>query len=176
MNTSSKGIELLKHLEGLRLKAYPCSAGVATIFWGCTVYPDGTKVKLGDTGTIEQAEKCFQHDLRIAENAVNKAMFDFKFNLTQCQFDSLVCFVFNVGEPRFRSSTLLKVISGHKTEIPIETAFLMWNKEDATSDGKDNDGDGLIDEPGEKRSNEGLTNRRKSEAWLFLHDEIKYFA
>ena len=175
MNTSEKGIILLKHLEGLRLKAYPCSAGVATIFWGCTVYPDGTKVKLGDTGTIEQAEKCFQNDLRIAENAVNKAMFDFKFNLTQCQFDSLVSFVYNLGEPRFRTSTLLKVIAGHKTEIPIDVAFVMWNKEDGSHDGIDNDGDGLIDEKGEKRKSKGLNNRRRSEAHLFLHDELLYY-
>ena len=44
---------LIRFFEGCKLKAYLCSAGVPTIGWGNTTYPNGSKVKLGDV--IDQA-------------------------------------------------------------------------------------------------------------------------
>ena len=41
--------------------------------------------------------------------------------------------------------------------------------------GIDDDHDGQVDEPGEKQTSPGLTKRRRSEAWLFIHNELKYF-
>ena len=48
--------ELIKKWEGLSLKAYKCPAGVWTIGYGTTFYPDGSKVKEGDTCTKEEAD------------------------------------------------------------------------------------------------------------------------
>ena len=64
MQTSQNGEEHIKLDEGLKLKAYPCSAGVWTIGYGSTEYPDGRKVKQGDKITLSQAATYLQHDLR----------------------------------------------------------------------------------------------------------------
>ena len=49
-------IDIIKKYEGCRLSAYKCPAQVWTVGYGTTVYPDGTKVKEGDTITQEKAE------------------------------------------------------------------------------------------------------------------------
>ena len=45
---TNEGLELIKRYEGFRAKPYLCPAGVPTIGYGVTVYPDGTKVTLQD--------------------------------------------------------------------------------------------------------------------------------
>ena len=52
--TSVNGINIIKDFEGYMSKAYDDGVGVMTIGWGTTLYPDGTKVKEGDTCTKEQ--------------------------------------------------------------------------------------------------------------------------
>ena len=42
------GIDLIKKFEGFKAKPYKCPAGVNTIGYGSTFYPDGSKVKLTD--------------------------------------------------------------------------------------------------------------------------------
>ena len=172
MNASHVAVDFIKHWEGFRAEAYLCSASKPSIGYGTRFYPDGTKVKLGDRISEEKALDYLWWDVRSIEKELNSML---KVNLTQHQFDSLVSFCYNVGCNAFRSSTLLKVINEHRTDVPIMTAFVMWNKEDGSKDGKDNDGDGEIDEKGEKRENKGLSNRRKSEAWLFLYGELKFY-
>ena len=64
---SSKGLQLIKISEGLKLKAYLCPANVPTIGYGTIRYPNGEKVKLGDTCTPEQAETYLKHDVKVFE-------------------------------------------------------------------------------------------------------------
>jgi len=59
-------IEDLKRHEGLRLKAYLCTAGVPTIGYGATRYLDGTKVQLGDSITQSLADLMLKHDVKTA--------------------------------------------------------------------------------------------------------------
>ncbi|RZG35460.1 lysozyme, partial [Acinetobacter baumannii] len=61
--TSDVGIDLITSFEGTRFKAYDDGVGVWTIGTGTTVYPNGVKVKQGDTCTPEQAKTYFKHDL-----------------------------------------------------------------------------------------------------------------
>ena len=61
MKISEEGKDLIKLFEGVRLKAYKCSAGVPTIGIGNTYYPNGDKVKMGDTITLEQAIDLFEN-------------------------------------------------------------------------------------------------------------------
>jgi lysozyme len=102
MKTSEQGIALLKDREGVRLKAYLCSAGVPTIGVGHTA-----GVKLGDTCTEQQALEWLREDLQWSEAAVRQV----KVPLEQHQFDALVSFVFNVGQGQFATSTLLKKLN-----------------------------------------------------------------
>ena len=149
MKTGQDGIDLIKSFEGFRNKAYLDSIGVPTIGYGTTWYPDGTKVKLGDKCTEEQAEEYLKYALGKFEAAINK---DIKVTISQKMFDALACFVYNVGIGNFESSTLLKKINA-KDFLGASDQFIRWNK----AGGK------VLD---------GLTRRREAEAALFKSGNI----
>ncbi|MFN4249271.1 MAG: lysozyme [Flavipsychrobacter sp.] len=156
--TSDLGKELIVHFEGIKMVAYQCSAGVWTIGVGTTRYPDGSKVKQGDRlKTRADAMKLLDIDLKAAEKAVDDLTRD---DITQSQFDALVSFVYNLGEPALRGSTLLAYVNGNAEKEAIRKEFLKWDN--VRKNGK------LVEEP-------GLTRRRKSEAWLYLTGEFKTF-
>ena len=72
MKTSQSGISLIKGFEGKRLNAYNDGVGVWTIGFGTTRYPNGVRVKKGDTCTEAQAESYLENDLVKFENAINR--------------------------------------------------------------------------------------------------------
>ena len=117
MKTGRNGINLIKSFEGLRLHAYKCPAGVWTIGYGHT-----KGVKKGDMITELKAETLLIIDLQSSENAINKLV---KVPLTQNQFDSLVSFVFNVGNGNFSKSTLLKKLN-NKDYTAASNEFEKW--------------------------------------------------
>ncbi|MGL5126136.1 MAG: lysozyme [Fusobacteriaceae bacterium] len=119
MKISSKGIQLIKRFEGLRLETYKCSANVNTIGYGHTknVVP-GMKI------TESQAEDFLKEDLIYFENAVNKNV---KIKLNQNMFDALVSFTYNLGEGNLKSSTLLKLLNSENYYEASEQ-FVRWNK------------------------------------------------
>lgn len=90
MKTSENGINLIKKLEGLRLAAYQCAAGVWTIGYGHTV-----GVKSTDTITEMQAENYLKTDLENFEAKVEK--YNSKYSWNQNEFDALVSFAYNIG-------------------------------------------------------------------------------
>lgn len=103
MKVSNNGINLVKHFEGLELKAYRDSVGILTIGYGHT-----HAVKAGDVITGEQADAFLREDLQVAELNVNTNV---KVKLTQGQFDALVSFVFNLGSGNFVKSTLIRKLN-----------------------------------------------------------------
>lgn len=103
MQTSNKGIDLIKRFEGLKLEAYRDSVGIPTIGYG-----HAHNVKMGDVITGEQADKYLREDLLVAELTINTNV---RVNLTQNQFDALASFVFNLGSGNFVKSTLLKKLN-----------------------------------------------------------------
>ena len=171
MTTSEKGLALIEHYEGIRSLAYRCPAGVWTIGIGTTIYPDGTPVKEGDRISYEQARDYLMHDLRKIEYQLSEML---TIRLIQYQFDALVSFAYNIGCYALRKSSLLRYVNGLGTNTSIEYAFLMYTK-CAGSPGIDDDHDGQVDESGEKQVSQGLTKRRRSEVWLFINNELKYF-
>ena len=146
METSEKGIALIKRFEGLKLNAYLCSAGVPTIGYGNTYYPNGTKVKLGDTISKEQADELLIDILKKFEGIVNRKL---KVKVTQNQFDALVSHTYNTGG----SGTLFRLINtgADKQTIKewIETRYITAN--------------------GVKLN--GLVRRRKAESDLFFQTD-----
>ena len=133
------------------LTAYKCPAGKWTIGMGTTRYPDGKCVMPGDKITAQQVFEFLTHDLATAESAVAFAV---TAPILQHQFDALVSFTYNVGVLAFRNSTLLKVINNNPIDPAIEYQFGRWNKAA---------GQELM----------GLIKRRRSEAWLYFHAEVK---
>lgn len=142
---SDSGVDFIATFESLRLAAYLCPANVWTIGWGTTVYPNGIKVKKGDTCTAEQAKTYKAHDLRRFEKCVNSAV---KVSINQNQFDALVSLAYNIGEKAFSDSTLVKKLNASDYQ-GAANQFSAWNK----SKGK------VLN---------GLTNRRAAERKLFL--------
>lgn len=150
---SQNGIELLKELEGIKLTVYHDIAGLPTIGVGHLLTRDelssgkinilGVLYKYGDGITETQAERLLAHDVAFAEGAVSACGAE----LTQNQFDALVCFVFNIGRNAFAQSTLRKYLSaGELSEVP--TQMRRWVH------------------AGGKMST-GLANRREKEIKLF---------
>ena len=103
MRISSKGIDLIKSFEGLRLEAYLDSVDVPTIGYGHT-----RKVQLGQTITAEQAESFLMEDIHEFELAIQRLVY---VPLSQNQFDAIVSFTFNVGIGNLKRSTLLKKLN-----------------------------------------------------------------
>lgn len=141
---SAAGINFIELLEGLKLKAYPDSKGLPTIGIGTTRYPDGTKVKLGDTCTKAQAYEWFRFDIARFEAFVNRVI---KVPLNQNQFDALVSLVYNIGETNFTASSVDDKLNAKQFDAALKTWLLYVN-----SGGKKID---------------GLVNRRQAEVKLF---------
>ena len=117
MNTSPKGIALIKEFEGLRLKAYQCPGGVWTIGYGHTAC-----VKPGMLISKAQAEEYLKADLIAFERYLN----GLGLALNQNQFDALVSFIYNVGTGNFSNSTLLRKVRANPQENSIMDEFLRW--------------------------------------------------
>ena len=113
------GEEIIKHFEGLRLKAYLCPAGIPTIGWGHT-----KGVKLGDICTPEQAQEWFLEDYNLARRVVLRHV---ESKLSENQIQALTSWVFNLGEGNFTVSTLLKKLNANDME-GASKEILRWNK------------------------------------------------
>ena len=145
MQTSDKGIALIKQFEGCKLLAYQDSVGVWTIGYGWTQPVDGKPIRAGMTIKQETAERLLKTGLVSYESDVSRLV---KVGLTQGQFDALVSFTYNLGARSLSTSTLLrKLNAGDYAGASDE--FLRWNK------------------AGGKVLN-GLTRRREAERALFL--------
>lgn len=149
METSSKGIALIKEFESFRKTPYLCAAGVPTIGWGTTRYPDKKAVTLADKDITEAVGDMYlHHDLTTFENAVNKVL---TIPIQQCQFDACISLCYNIGQGNFTSSTLVKMLNAGTAPDLIAPQFLRWDK-------------------AKGKSLAGLTRRRKAEMALFLND------
>lgn len=94
--------ELIKKLEGCRLTAYKCDAGVWTIGYGTTTYPDGTPVKEGDRCTKDEAEVFLTYYI--------KTKIRIPKGLTRNQAEALQSLIYNIGQGAFDKSSLKKAI------------------------------------------------------------------
>lgn len=142
---NQKGIDLIKEFEGFRRNAYLCPAGVWTIGYGSTFYPDGRKVQKGEVISNKEAEEL----LKITVNNFAKEVDNLvTVPINDNQFSALVSFAFNVGVYAFKNSTLRRVLNqGNYQEAARQ--FLRWDK----AGGK---------------TLAGLTRRRQAERNLFL--------
>ena len=145
MQTSDKGIALIKQFEGCKLTAYQDSVGVWTIGYGWTQPVDGKPIRAGMTIKLEAVERLLKTGLVSYENDVSRLV---KVDLTQRQFDALVSFTYNLGARSLSTSTLLRKLNAGDYAGAADE-FLRWNK------------------AGGKVLN-GLTRRREAERALFL--------
>lgn len=123
MSAKNTSKAIIKKWEGLRLKAYLCSASVPTIGWGTTWYKNGTKVKLGDTITAEQAEIEFNHEF---EKKWNEVITRSKVKLTDGFIAAAVSFAYNLGSGALFGSTLWKRIQAGESPKAVKDEWMKW--------------------------------------------------
>ena len=126
----SKGCyDIIKSFEGCKLSAYvdPGSGSLPiTIGWGTTLDQKGKPFKLGDEVSQYAADCLLEKE--IDEKALGVSNLLGKKVLTQNQFDSLVCFSYNVGIGALGKSTLLKKVLISPNDPTIKDEFLKWDK------------------------------------------------
>lgn len=133
-------IDLVKHFEGLYLKAYLCPAGVPTIGYGHT----GPDVRLGMKITEARADELLAQDLDEAAGHVDYLV---QPKLAANQLGGLGSFIFNLGAGAFASSTLLRRLNAGDF-VGAEAEFPRWVRADG-------------------RVLDGLVRRREAELRLF---------
>ena len=145
-DVSQAGLNFIAGYEGYSATTYQDVAGLPTIGYGHLI-------KSGESfGTLSKdaALQLLKKDASFAVNAVNKYV---KVTLSQNQFDALTSLAFNIGADAFANSTVLRNVNSANT-LSIDKSFMMWNKARI---------DGVL------TPIQGLTNRRKAEANLFLN-------
>lgn len=167
IKTSASYIDFVINYEGLKFKPYLCPANVPTIGIGSTLYKNGSRVRMTDSAiTKEQAISLFNDTVSVYERAVDSFTRD---DISQNQFDALVDFAYNVGVGALKSSTLLKKVNINPEDPLIRNEFKKWiYGGDGSKNGVDDNGNGIIDEIGEKQRLNGLVNRREAEANLYF--------
>lgn len=142
----AKGLNLIKKYEGFKASPYRCPAGIPTIGYGATYYPDGTKVKLTDKPiTTREADTMLLNMLKHYEQGVDSFTTD---KVNQNQFDALVSIAYNIGLQALKGSTLIRKVNVDPNDKTIKNEFMRWTK----ANGK------VLD---------GLLARRKEEAELY---------
>ena len=136
MQMSASGRQMLISLEGYKTKAYRDTKGLLTIGVGhlltqqeiasgvIVLRSQGRYLNWRDGLHKVDVDALLEQDLPEYEAAVKRLV---KTTLTQWQFDAITSFCFNVGEPNFTRSTLLKCLNaGDFKYVPHE--LRKWNK------------------------------------------------
>lgn len=125
MKTSDKGLSLIKTFEGFSAKPYLCPAGVPTIGYGATYYPDGRRVTMQDRPVTEaDATAMLRAMLASYEAGIARYV---QVPLTQGQYDALVSFAYNLGLAALKSSTLLRLLNA-RNYAGAAAQFGRWNR------------------------------------------------
>lgn len=119
--------ELCKRFEGFRPRPYLCPAGIPTIGYGSTYYPNGTKVTLGDEPIGEIAASVILR--RELEHTYLPGV------LRMCPIlasheqrcNAIVDFAYNLGVGRLQSSTLRRKINAQDWEGAKEQ-LMLWTR------------------------------------------------
>ena len=143
-------IELIKRFEGFRRRAAELPDGSWTIGYGHT-----RTARRGAEITEADADALLIYDLSAVVKAINEWVFS---PLTQNQFDALAAFVFNIGLPNFRRSSVLRRLN-EGTHLQAACAMEMWR---------------TADFEGERIVIDALVRRRSAEMALFLTPQDGY--
>lgn len=118
-----RAIALVAKLEGFRADWYNCSVGVRTIGYGFTksvLTAEEQKLSKMDRKT---ADRILGREVRKIQKEV-RALVTRK--LTVDQEVALISFVYNLGLPKFKSSTLLKRINDGSNNAVVSAEFNRW--------------------------------------------------
>ena len=92
--------DFIIQFEGFRRNAYKCPAGVWTIGYGTTKYPDGRPVKEGDSTTMESAYNMLEQYI---DNEIRPHLAGLGLQ-RMGQFKAIISLIYNIGWPAFARS------------------------------------------------------------------------
>ena len=154
MGFSKLFFDIRNYFEGCKLNAYQDSAGIWTIGFGTTYYPDNSRVKQGDTCTIEQA---IEYGNSTLAHLYNHVIATTPKGIESYKIDAIGDFCYNAGQGAWDSSTLKTVINNdHNNYDAIESQFKVWSKAHVN---------------GQLVTVAGLLRRRECEAYLYKNGE-----
>lgn len=139
--------KLIEEFEGLRLSSYRCPAGVWTIGYGSTRYPDGKAVRRGERITKERALDLLLWD--VAHERMPTLRKFIKVPLNNNELCALLSLCYNIGNGAFAKSSIVRKLNANAPRKEVAQRFMSWTR-----------GGGKI--------LPGLVRRRKAEAALFL--------
>lgn len=151
------GLAIIKEFEGFRAKPYLCPAGVPTIGYGTTRYPNGRRVDMADPEITEKEALLYlTASVERVENDLRPLV---RVPLTINQWSALVSLAYNIGvgardgkKGDLADSTLLDHLNAGNLVAAAEQ-FSKWNKARVR---------------GVLQPLAGLTRRRTAERALFL--------
>lgn len=104
---------LCRQFEGFRSRPYRCPAGIPTIGYGTTFYPDGRGVEMDDSEITPEAGEVFL--LHEIEKRCAPAVMRYCPVLlepgNESRFNAIADFVYNLGPGRLQTSTLRRKIN-----------------------------------------------------------------
>lgn len=109
----------IEKYEGRKTHSYLCPAGKWTIGVGHT----GPDVHEGMIWEDDRIEEFFHRDVAIALNNIDNLV---HVTLSPNQWTALISFVFNLGSPAFKTSTLLELINENKLDLAAQQ-FPKWD-------------------------------------------------
>ncbi|MGK7897717.1 MAG: D-Ala-D-Ala carboxypeptidase family metallohydrolase [Xenococcus sp. (in: cyanobacteria)] len=127
-------LSLIKKYEGCRLEAYRDSVGVPTIGYGCTFYPDGKKVKMGDQLRDEKEASNLLENLLKEDFLPIISQIPTWNQMNSHQKDAVLSFSYNLGarffaNPGFESITrLLQDPQQWNNESEVKRVFGLYVK------------------------------------------------
>ena len=120
MQTSDKGLQLIRHHEGTRNRPYRCPAGLWTVGVGHLI-GDGKSLpeSWNRVFTKEEIDGLLKSDLRRFELGIHKMLPNVR--LRQCEFDALVSFSFNLGLGCLQRSTVRQALLRGNKKAAMES-------------------------------------------------------
>lgn len=143
---ASAAVAFIKPFEGFSAISYRCPAGVWSIGYGTTRYPEGCAVAAGEGPVTEEtASGYLEHDVAQFSRQLLALL---KRTATLHQSVAMLSLAYNTGIGNFSKSSVLRNFNQGKI-LSAGDAFLLWNKVH-----------GVV--------SPGLKRRREAERRLFL--------
>lgn len=121
-------LELIRRFEGLYLKPYLCPAGVPTIGYGATYYPDGTRVTLADSPiTRTMAEDLLLWHVKTVYLPAVLRWCPAVIHETPGRVAALIDWTFNLGSGNLRASTLRRRVNAAAWDL-VPDELRKWDK------------------------------------------------
>lgn len=138
-------VKLIAEFEGFSAKPYLCPAGKWTIGYGDTMWKGKPVTSLTKHITRAEADYALENRLKGFQAELDSLV---NVPLNSNRNAALLSFIYNVGAPSFRKSTLLKKLNASQYAEAADQ-LLLWDKVG-------------------KKPMAGLTRRREAERKLFL--------